>query len=287
MADTLIAIENFSYQYALTDTPALNEINLEIAAGEYVAVMGACAAGKTSLCLTLNGIIPNMMAGGHTGQVTVAGHDTATTPVRELARTVGMVFDNPEFQLSQVTVREEIALGLQNTGVPRDEMLRRIREVLEIVGLTGYEDRSPLAMSGGQQQRLAIAAALAMYPQVLVLDEPTSNLDPIGKEEVFAVAARLNRERGMTIVIVEHEVEVMAAYADRLVVMANGRIALNDKPSVVLPQVERLAEYRTRPPQVTELAYALTRAGWPAPAEYPVTLDQALAIYPAVPGGAA
>jgi energy-coupling factor transporter ATP-binding protein EcfA2 len=281
MADTLIAIENFSYQYALTDTPALNEINLEIAAGEYVAVMGACAAGKTSLCLTMNGILPNMMAGGHTGRVIVAGHDTATTPVRELARTVGMVFDNPEFQLSQVTAREEIALGLENTGVPRDEMRRRIKEVLEIVGLTGYEDRSPLAMSGGQQQRLAIAAALAMYPQVLVLDEPTSNLDPIGKEEVFAVAARLNRERGMTIVIVEHEVEVMAAYADRLIVMAGGQIVLNDKPGVVLPQVELLRQYRTRPPQVTELAYALTQAGFPAPAEYPVTLEQALAQYPA------
>ncbi len=281
MADTLIAIENFSYQYALTDTPALNEINLEIAAGEYVAVMGACAAGKTSLCLTMNGIIPNMMAGGHTGRVVVAGHDTATTPVRELARTVGMVFDNPEFQLSQVTVREEIALGLENTGVPRAEMLRRIQEVLEIVGLVGYDDRSPMAMSGGQQQRLAIAAALAMYPQILVLDEPTSNLDPIGKEEVFAVAARLNRERGMTIVIVEHEVEVMAAYADRLVVMANGQIVLNDKPSVVLAQVDKLAQYHTRPPQVTEMAYALTQAGFPAPAEYPVTLEQALAAYPA------
>ncbi|MCC7362340.1 MAG: ATP-binding cassette domain-containing protein [Anaerolineales bacterium] len=282
MADTLITIEDFSYQYALTDTPALKHLNLEIKAGEYVAVMGACAAGKTSLCLTMNGIIPNMMAGGHTGKVTVAGHDTATTPVRELARTVGMVFDNPEFQLSQVSAREEIALGLENTGVPRDEMLRRIKEVLAIVGLTGYEDRSPLAMSGGQQQRLAIAAALAMYPQVLVLDEPTSNLDPIGKEEVFAVAARLNRERGMTIVIVEHEVEVMAAYADRLVVMANGEIVLNDTPRAVLAQVDKLAEYRTRPPQVTEMAYALTQAGRPAPAEWPVTLEQALSVYPPV-----
>ncbi len=126
-----------------------------------------------------------------------------------------------------------------------------------------------------------IAAALAMYPQVLVLDEPTSNLDPIGKEEVFAVAARLNRERGMTIVIVEHEVEVMAAYADRLVVMANGEIVLNDTPRVVLAQVDKLAEYRTRPPQVTEMAYALTQAGRPAPAEWPVTLEQALNAYPA------
>src|SRR5262249_43560669 len=160
------------------------------------------------------------------------------------------------FQLSQVTVREEIALGLENTGVPRDEMLRRIGEVLGIVGLSGYEERSPMNLSGGQQQRLAIAAALAMYPQGLVLDDTTSNLDPIGKEEVFAVAARLNRERGMTIVIVEHEVEVLAAYADRILVMSQGRVVLSGTPREVLSQVDELAKYHARPPQVTALAYA-------------------------------
>lgn len=279
MADTIISLQNLSYQYALTEHPALNQISLDIAAGEYVAVMGACGAGKTSLCLTMNGIIPHMMAGGVEGRVLVAGHDTAETQVRELARTVGMVFDNPEFQLSQVTVRDEIALGLENTGVPRDEMLRRIGEVLDIVGLAGYEDRSPMTLSGGQQQRLAIAAALAMYPQVLVLDEPTSNLDPIGKEEVFAVAARLNRERGMTIVIVEHEVEVLAAYADRIVVMSAGSIVLNGPPREILSQVEALARYRTRPPQVTALAYALDQRGFKLP-EFPVTLEQALQLIP-------
>ena len=279
MADPIISIQDLSYQYALTETPALNHINLDIGAGEYVAIMGACGAGKTSLCLTMNGILPHMLAGGIEGKVIVAGVDTAASQVRELARTVGMVFDNPEFQLSQVTVREEIALGLENTGVPRDEMLRRIGEVLEIVGLVGFEDRSPMTLSGGQQQRLAIAAALAMYPKVLVLDEPTSNLDPIGKEEVFAVAARLNRERGVTIVIVEHEVEVMAAYATRIVVMNAGNIVLNGPPNEILPQVEKLAGYHTRSPQVTELAYELERRGRPV-AQYPVTLDQALQWIP-------
>jgi len=280
MAEPIISIQNLSYQYALTEQPALNQVSLDIGAGEYVAVMGACGAGKTSLSLSMNGIIPHMMAGGIEGKVFVAGRDTADTQVRELARVVGMVFDNPEFQLSQVTVREEVALGLENLGVPRDEMLRRIDEVLAIVGLTGFEDRSPLNLSGGQQQRLAIAAALAMYPQVLVLDEPTSNLDPLGKEEVFAVAARLNRERGMTIVIVEHEVEVLAAYADRIVVMSGGRVVLNGPPREVLSQVDALARYHTRPPQVTALAHALDQAGR-QPAEYPVTLEQALAAIPA------
>jgi len=280
MAEPIISIQNLSYQYALTEVPALNQVSLDIGAGEYVAVMGACGAGKTSLSLCMNGILPHMLAGGMEGKVLVAGHDTAQTQVRELARVVGMVFDNPEFQLSQVTVREEIALGLENTGVARPEMLRRIGEVLEIVGLTGFEDRSPMTLSGGQKQRLAIAAALAMYPQVLVLDEPTSNLDPIGKEEVFAVAARLNRERGMTIVIVEHEVEVLATYADRIVVMSEGRLVLNGPPREVLAQVEALTSYHTRPPQVTALAHVLGQHGRPV-GEYPVTLEQALAAIPA------
>ena len=284
MADPIISIIDFSYQYALTEVPALNHVSLDVCEGEYLAIMGACGTGKTSLCLTMNGIIPHMMAGGSEGRVVVDGRETAATPVRELARIVGMVFDNPEFQLSQVTVREEIALGLENIGVPRDEMLRRIAEVLDIVGLQGFEDRSPLTLSGGQQQRLAIAAALAMYPRVLVLDEPTSNLDPIGKEEVFAVAARLNRERGMTIVIVEHEVEVMAAYADRLVVMSEGQVVLSGPPREVLSQVDALQRYRTRAPQVTQLAHQLEQRGMRLP-EYPVTLDQALALM-AAGGGA-
>lgn len=279
MSTPIITIDSVSYQYALTTKPALDNVSLEIYEGEYVAIMGACGAGKTSLCLTMNGIIPHMMIGGMAGKVTVAGIETASAPVRELARTVGMVFDNPEFQLSQVTAREEIALGLENTGVPRDEMLRRIEEVLGIVGLTGFEDRSPLAMSGGQQQRLAIAAALAMYPRVLVLDEPTSNLDPIGKEEVFAVAARLNKERGMTVVIAEHEIEVMAAYADRIIVMADGKIALNGSPREVLHQVDALGMYGARAPQVTELAYQLEQRGY-AIKDYPVTLEQALDMIP-------
>lgn len=279
MSNPIVSIQGLSYQYALTEMPALQAVSLDIAEGEYVAVMGPCGAGKTTLCLSLNGIVPHMMAGAMEGQVLVAGQDTAKTSVRELARTVGMVFDNPEFQLSQVTAREEIALGLENTGVPRSEMIRRIDEVLGLVGLTGFADRSPLAMSGGQQQRLAIAAALAMYPRVLVLDEPTSNLDPIGKEEVFAVCARLNRERGMTIVIVEHEVEVMAAYASRVLVMSEGRLALNGAPGDVLRQVETLAALGARAPQVTELAFELERRGRRLP-DYPVTLEQALTLIP-------
>lgn len=272
----IIQIDNLSYQYAATERPALEQVSLTIYEGEYLAIVGPSGAGKTSLCLALNGIIPHMTMGGMSGEVRVAGQDTTQTLVRELARVVGMVFDNPEFQLSQTTVTEEIALGLENLGTPRQEIIRRIKEVLEIVGLTGFEERSPMALSGGQQQRLAVAAALAMYPRVLVLDEPTSNLDPIGKDEVFSVAGRLNRERGMTIVIVEHEVEVIAMYADRVVVMDQGKVVLTGPPAEIFCQVEQLERIGVRTPQVTELAYQLEQRGYPL-ANYPITLEQTLA----------
>lgn len=277
MAGEIIQIENLTYEYALAEQPALRGINLTIQEGEYLAIVGSGGAGKTSLCLSLNGIIPHMMMGYMSGQVLVDGQDTAETQVRELARVVGMVFDNPEFQLSQMSAMSEVALGLENIGVPRDEMLRRIEEVLDIVGLSGFEDRSPLALSGGQQQRLAIASALAMYPRVLVLDEPTSNLDPIGKEEVFSVAARLNKDRGMTIVIVEHEIEVIAAYADRILVMAEGEIAMVGTPHEIFAQVEVLEAIGVRSPQVTQLAYQLEKRGRPL-SDYPVTLSDGLEL---------
>ncbi|MGQ9456765.1 MAG: energy-coupling factor ABC transporter ATP-binding protein [Anaerolineae bacterium] len=275
MQDDIIVIENLTYQYLGTERPALRNITLRVKRGEYVAILGRTGAGKTTLCLALNGIVPNMTMGEISGRVLVDDLNTLDHPVREMAKKVGMVFDNPEYQLSQMTVREEVALGLENLGVPREEMLRRIAQVLEIVQLSGLDDRSPLALSGGQQQRLAIAAALAMYPEILVLDEPTSNLDPIGKREVFSVTWQLNKERGMTILIAEHEVEVMALYADRVIVLNEGEIVLNGTPREVFREVETLRRIGVRAPQVAQLAYELDhRLGkWQGP--YPATLDEA------------
>jgi energy-coupling factor transporter ATP-binding protein EcfA2 len=202
--------------------------------------------------------------------------DTYDTPVREMAKTVGMVFDNPEFQLSQMSVAEEIALGLESLGISYPEMVTRIKEVLSIVGLSGLEERSPFGLSGGQQQRLSIASALAMHPKILVMDEPTSNVDPIGKEEVFAVAAKLNQERNMTVIMAEHEVEVMAAYADRVIVMHQGEIILNGTPQEVFSNVDKIKELGLRTPQVTEYANQVEKAGiLHMNGIYPVTIDQA------------
>lgn len=275
----IIEISNLSYTYGASEHPALKDVNLTIYEGEYVALLGLNGSGKTTLQMCLNGVIPNMIIGDMEGTVKIDGMDTSEYPTRELAKVVGLVFDNPEFQLSQMFVAEEIALGLENLGVPSEEMHRIIPEVLETVGLSGLENRSPFELSGGQQQRLAIAAALAMRPRILVMDEPTSNVDPIGKEEIFAVAAQLNKERKMTVIMAEHEVEVMAAYADRIIVLDKGSIVLNGAPHEVFGHVDILEGIGLRVPQATQLAYELKQRGvydWPLP--LPVTTNEAEAV---------
>ncbi len=270
--DPIISISDMGFTYAQGARPALSGINLEIARGEYVAVMGLNGAGKTTLGLCLNGIIPHMLMGEQTGQVRVDGKDPGTVVVREMARTVGIVFDNPEFQMSQITAAEEVALGLENLGVPAEEMPERIAGALRLVGLDGFEERAPMGLSGGQQQRLAIAAVLVMRPSILFMDEPTSNLDPLGKDEIFEIARHLNREEGMTVIVAEHEVEVLAEYADRIVVLHEGRIAMQGTPAEVLSRVAELDALGLRSPQVTEFAHALSGAS----ADLPVTMDGTL-----------
>jgi len=276
MPEPIITFDNATYTYPGTEEPALHEISFEIHAGEYVAILGLNGAGKTTMGLCVNGVVPTMLGGELTGSVVVGGLTVADYPVREMSKLVGMVFDNPEFQMSQMSVAEEVALGLENAGVPYEEMKRIIPETLELVGLAGFEERSPLALSGGQQQRLAIAAVLAMKPQILIMDEPTSNLDPIGKQEVFDMAAKLNRERGMTVIVIEHEVEVMARYADRVIVLDAGRIVMNDTPQEIFGRVEELAALKLRVPEAATLATLLgTEYGlWKGPV--PITTEPAV-----------
>lgn len=268
----LISITEFGFTYAAADRPALSGIDLEVAAGEYIGIIGLNGAGKTTLGLCLNGVVPALLPGTVTGRIVVGGRDPMTTEVREMAMTVGIVFDDPEAQMSQPTVGAEVALGLENLGVPSVEMPGRIAAALATVGLQGLEDRSPLGLSGGQQQQLAIAAVLAMRPSIIFMDEPTSGLDPLGKAEVFEIARRINRDDGVTILIAEHEVEILAEFADRIVVLDGGRIAFHGTPGEVMSRVEELAGIGLRPPQVTALARILE----PTTPILPVTLDAAL-----------
>jgi len=259
--EVVLEFRNVSFRYLTGKDYALRNVSFKVKRGEFIGVIGATGAGKTTLCYCINGLIPHHIAGYMKGDVIVCGLRTRNHPPRDLAKKVAIVFDNPEYQLSQPTVMEEVALGLENLGVPREEILRRIEKALELVGLRGLEKRSPLALSGGQQQRLAIAAGLAMAPEIMVLDEPTSNLDPMGKDEVFEVVRKLNKERGMTVIMVENEIELLVEYADRLIVMDSGRIVLEGDPRKVFEDVERILSLRIKPPQVTELTHELIKKG--------------------------
>jgi len=277
MPEPIISFDHVTYSYAGTDAPALHDISFDIMPGEYVAVLGLNGAGKTTMGLCVNGVVPTMLGGELSGTVTVGGLTVSEYPVREMSKLVGMVFDNPEFQMSQMSVAEEVALGLENAGIAYEDMKRIIPETLELVGLSGFEERSPLGLSGGQQQRLAIAAVLAMAPQILIMDEPTSNLDPIGKQEVFDMAAKLNRERGMTVIVIEHEVEVMARYADRVIVLDAGRIVMNGTPQEIFGRVDDLAALKLRVPEAAALATVLEHEYGLWKGEIPITTEPAVA----------
>jgi energy-coupling factor transporter ATP-binding protein EcfA2 len=208
----------------------LRGVDLQIAGGEYVVLLGRVGAGKTTLCMALNGLVPHATGGRFRGDVTVLGLNTKEHPVADLARRVGLVFQDPEAQLTQMRVEDEIAFGPENLGLSPAEIEERVAWALAVVGLSACRDRSPLLLSGGQKQRVAIAAMLAMQPRLLVLDEPTASLDPRGKVAVFSVLADLARERRMAVFTATQELEWVPRFADRVLVLHEGRIAL-DRPA--------------------------------------------------------
>ena len=261
MSETVIRLEQVSYHYPRAKRWALLKINLEIHKGEFIAVMGENGAGKTTLCQCINGTVPNYHEGILKGKVEVLGFDTQTCKVTDLADKVGMVLDDPEAQLFTTSVRNEVAFGAENLCVPKDEILRRIDWALGIVGLNEFIDQPPTALSGGQKQRLAIATNLAMMPSILVLDEPTSQLDPVGTRDVFEVIRELREKEDMTIVLATHKSEEIAEFADKVLVLKEGRVVAFDEPHVIFNNAELMCSCSIRPPQVSELAVYLRERG--------------------------
>jgi energy-coupling factor transporter ATP-binding protein EcfA2 len=252
MADPIIKVENLSFTYQ-GDKKALKNINLEIAEGEYVAIVGANGAGKTTLCLLLNGIIPNVIGGRIAGTVHVNHLNTFDHHVYEIAQTVGLVLQDPESQLFSADVCSEIAFAAENRGIPRGDIITRLNEAISIVRLNGLEDRLSDELSGGQKQRLAIAANLVVRPKIMVADEPTSQLDPVGKEEVFATLAELNEKHGMTVIIASHDVDEISRYADRVIVLNEGEIVLQGTPDKVFHEIEVLDRVFVHVPDIARL----------------------------------
>lgn len=264
LADAL-RLEQVSFTYAEASTPALRNVSLRIQPGELVVVIGASGAGKSTLVKCLNRVIPAFQAGELTGEVWLFGRRLLQERVGELAGTVGVVFQDFEAQLFSTTVRDEVIFGMEQLGVAPEEMQERLDAVLALVGLSGFESRDPTTLSGGQKQRLAIAAMLALRPQVLVLDEPTTDLDPQGRQEIFSLLSRMRAE-GYTLVLVEHELSA-AVDADWVLLLSEGQIVAADRPERLLPQTELLTRYGVRPRDLDRICAAFGVEAFPRDVE--------------------
>lgn len=272
----MIEFENISFSYPETTEPALRGISLSIPRGQVCGVTGASGSGKSTLAAAISGMIPHVTGGTLAGSVTVAGKPVATTPLAEIVTDVGLVVQDPFNQMSgaKFTVREELAFGLENLGIERAEMVERIDAVLVELGIAHLADRSPFSLSGGQQQLVAIGAILVMRPRVMVLDEPTSQLDPTSSALVFGALEALRAAR-ITVVLIEHRVARMVELADRVVVLADGAIALDGTPQEVFTD-ERLPRLGVSATRYTRAAHHAAQRGlWPTGRPLPVLFAEA------------
>jgi len=252
-----IEIQKLTYYYPGSDKASLKNVSLKIPKGEFVGIIGANNSGKSTFCCALTGIVPHLYHGRIQGTIKLDGTDITNMGVGQVARNVGMVMQNPKNQLSgfHYTVFEEVAFGLENQGVKRDKIIEQVNRVLLMTGLQELAERSPYQLSGGQQQRLVFAAAIVSEPSVLVVDDPTTFLDPMGAKEVFNLLCRLNKQ-GVTIVIAEQRLELIAEYADRVIALENGKVVLDGIPCEVLvsPVLKKINLEWTRYTQVAVLA---------------------------------
>ena len=273
----MLTVEHLKYKYPLTKQLALDDISFTIQPGEFIGVIGENGAGKSSLCQALVGLIPNFYKGAYGGKVLLDEINVAESDMAEICQSIGIVFQNPFNQITgaKLTVYEEIAFGLENMGLPRNEMIERIDEALELLGITSYRNRHPFDLSGGQMQRMAIASIMAMRPQVMILDEPTSQLDPQGSEEVFKAVQSL-AQKGITIIMVEHKMEKIASYSNRVMLLHKGKLIDFDTPQKVFSRVD-LESYGVNAPAFTRICKALDLK-LPDSGLYPVTLEEATSI---------
>jgi len=235
---SIIETEKLTYTYPGGAKPSIRDVSMKIEKGEFVLITGPSGCGKTTLCRCFNGLIPHFYQGEMEGEVTVVGLGVSKRQIYELAKHVGLVFQNPENQLFALSVEKDVAFGLENLGVPREEMRKRVDWALNLTGIYHLRERAPHELSGGQQQRVAIASVLAMQPEIIVLDEPTSFLDPLGAKKIFEVIYDLNRKLGITVVLVEHRLDLTARYANHIVIMDDGKIVLDGEPRKVLSSEE-------------------------------------------------
>ncbi|MFA3800200.1 energy-coupling factor ABC transporter ATP-binding protein [Leptotrichia hongkongensis] len=267
-------IENVNYKYPLEEKQALKNINIEIKKGEFWAVIGKNGSGKTTFCNMLRRFVPDFYKGELTGKITLEDKELKDYSQKELVQKIGFVFQNPFTQISGVkdTVFEEIAYGLENLGLEKEEIISRVEEILKLLEIEKLRDRNPYDLSGGQKQRVALASIIAMDPDILVIDEPTSQLDPKGTEDIFKIINLMANE-GKTIILVEHKLELIAEYAQNILVLDEGEIILSGKAEEVLNN-KILLKKEIGMTQYSILAYELEKTGKVEFEEIPITKEK-------------
>ena len=271
-------IENVNYKYPLEDKQALKNINIEIKKGEFWAVIGKNGSGKTTFCNMLRRFVPDFYKGELTGKITLEDKELKDYSQKELVQKIGFVFQNPFTQISGVkdTVFEEIAYGLENLGLEKEEIISKVEEILKLLEIEKLRDRNPYDLSGGQKQRVALASIIAMDPDILVIDEPTSQLDPKGTEDIFKIINLMANE-GKTIILVEHKLELIAEYAQNILVLDEGEIILSGKAEEVLNN-KILLEKEIGMTQYSMLAYELEKERKVEFEEIPITKEKTVEL---------
>ena len=270
----MIELKNVSFKYELQEGKTIKNLDLYVKQGEFVGIIGKNGSGKTTLCNIIRGIIPDFVQGEITGSISIDNKDINDIERGEMAELVGFVFQNPFSQISGIkkTVFEEIAYGLENLGVPREEIRQRVTDVIKLLKIEDLQDKNPNELSGGQSQRVAIASIIVMNPKVLIFDEPTSQLDPLGTEEIFDIL-KLLKSQNKTIILVEHKIDLIAEYADRVVVMDDGEIIFNGETHEVLSN-DKIEQHNVSMPIVSKLAYKLNEEKPGFFKNIPITLDE-------------
>ena len=273
----MIQIQDMSFTYKGENQPALQEIRLSVPDGVFLGIIGPAGAGKTTLARAVTGMIPHHYKGDFYGSVTVNGMDTFETSLPDLSRIVGMVFQDVDSQIISPMVEDELLYGLENFSVPREEIPARIEEALQKVGIADLRERTIGSLSGGQRQKVAIASIIALKPQILVMDEPTGELDPRSSRQVFSLLKELNEEHGVTVIIIEQKIMLLCEFARQLAVLSEGRIVRQGDTRDVLAHSEELEALGVNCPRVTTLSRILgEKTGERQPAC--INLDEAEAM---------
>ena len=273
-----LKLENVNYKYPLEEKNTLQNINIEIKKGEFWAVIGKNGSGKTTLCNILRRFVPDFYKGELTGKITLEGKELKDYSQKEIVQKIGFVFQNPFTQISGVknTVFEEIAYGLENLGIEREIIISEVEKILKLLEIEKLRDKNPYNLSGGQKQRVALASIIAMNPDILVIDEPTSQLDPKGTEDIFKIINLMANE-GKTIILVEHKLELIAEYAENILVLDEGEIILSGKANEVLNN-KILLEKEIGMTQYSMLAYELEKARKIELEEIPITKEKTVEL---------